>query len=133
MSLPSDINCTAIPATLRNLTVAFVGDSLMSELQSLAECLLPIAGTTAWGLHMVPGHASLARMLRSVLDTADVVVFNFGIWYNFNASLRPLISSWVDENYVSELIQQCVNRGLKLPKTTTSNMQHGRVHVRSKS
>ena len=56
--------CDGIPAALRNLTVAFVGDSLMDELYTLAQCMLPLGGARRFTLNLVPDQASLARLMR---------------------------------------------------------------------
>jgi hypothetical protein len=101
-------DCSAIPL-LRNLTVAFVGDSLMGELHTLANCLLPF-GTVAFALNLVPHHEPLARQLRLVLSTADVVLFNFGLWYNFEPP--AVVSEGVDESLTPQLVETCLARGL---------------------
>ena len=101
-------------AALRNLTVAFVGDSLMGEMQTLAQCLLPLGGAPAFALNLVPDRASLARLLRTALAAADVVVFNFGLWYNFEpaAAIIPEIPTGLDEGLVPKLVEACLERGL---------------------
>ena len=104
--------CDGIPAALRNLTVAFVGDSLMDELYTLAQCMLPLGGARRFTLNLVPDQASLARLMRTALAAADVVVFNFGLWYNFEPAVRPEIPAHVDESLVTSLIDACLERGL---------------------
>lgn len=113
LSLPTNIDCSLAPGRLRNLSVAFVGDSLMGELHTLACCLLPMDGALSFALNLVPHRASLARMLRSALAAADVVIINFGLWYNYDPVAQPTVSRGVNESLVPALMEACVARGLR--------------------
>ena len=65
-------------------TVAFVGDSLMFELASLARCIFRRPDWPVFNLGVVPHRRSLDSWLRNILASADVVVFNTGNWYNWD-------------------------------------------------
>lgn len=88
LSARENATCTRTAVALANLTVAFVGDSLMAHVLTLANCVLPgVQGRwPSFALNVIPHQReTLATMLREVLDSADLVIFNVGAWYNWDA------------------------------------------------
>ena len=101
-------------------TVAFVGDSLLWQLVTVAGCVLGRFDWPFYSMPVVPHRPALAELLRHVLSTADVAVFNLGIWYNWDPAQEPhdymeSSTSW----HSTAQLEACIRaRGDKANRTT---------------
>jgi hypothetical protein len=67
-------------------------------------------------LPVIPHAGPLQALLRQVLSRADVVIFNFGIWYNWDpAEASRESGSLPDPEYTTEQVEACIRRAAGQP------------------
>ena len=120
----SDLGCRSAAdlAALNGTTVALVGDSLKTELAVAMHCVIDRSAlAVVWpapSASVVPFRHPLTALLREVLASADVVIFNFGIWYNWDPTVdtqRPRYSR-LSEEHTTKQIEECITQGIRAPK-----------------
>ena len=129
------MTCDDAFMTLRNVSVAFVGDSLTAHLLALAQCFLPGVRTrwSYFALKVLPHQKdALAALLREALAVADVVIFGWGAWYHWDgggdggaadADLDAAGPALTEEEWRSwaaattKMMEACAARRLPPPRT----------------
>ena len=116
---PPKLRCVDAVSGLR---VAFVGDSLMAELSVVAACTLGTNWTTH-AMPVVPHREALATLLRALLATADVIVVNFGLWFNFeNEPDEDHVSHlFPSADYSTQQLEECIARPVAAPSKLAGN------------
>lgn len=124
----SAVNSTRLRKALVGLRIRLLGDSVMLQFYDTLKCALrsPSTQVSYFKVDVIPHERDdLLSILTAAILNVDILVINFGVWYNWNPS-SDSVGENIDADYTSKGPASHLHIGREFTKARNGSCEYDR-------